>query len=168
MAGPMPRMHSAMVPTAVLRSVGSLLLASLRMLFSKILKSSAKEGPRAAARPITASRVQSTTSQSYSADSSRSDSSVSRSKSDWQGWERRRRCRRVSVRGLRMVGEAIREGPVTLRVAARERQVSVTVLLCRSRVLADAWCRGCTGEGNIVGGIRVEIAFSARYQRYSE
>jgi hypothetical protein len=33
-----------------------------------------------------------------------------------------------------MVGEAIREGPVILRVAARERQVSVTVLLCRGRV----------------------------------
>lgn len=37
--------------------------------------------------------------------------------------------RRVEVRGWRILGSAMMEGPVSLRVAAREREVSVTVLL---------------------------------------
>ena len=74
-AEPIPRIHSPSTPTDVERSIERLLLANLKIGFSKILKSCAKDGPRATARPMIQSRAVSMTSQSYSADSSGMESS---------------------------------------------------------------------------------------------
>ena len=108
----------------------SLLLAYFMIGFWKIFHSSAKVGPRAMERPITTSRAVSMAYQSYSEVPSRLLRSSSSPKSFWQGCSLVMRARMISVTGFRWVGDAIRDGPLILRVAARERLISVTVALC--------------------------------------
>jgi len=122
-------MHSAITPTEVLRSIESLLLAYFMMGFWKSFQSSAKVGPRAMERAMMTSRAVSMASQSYSEVPSRAARSSSSPKSFWQAWSFVMRARRVSVVVFSLAGSAIRAGPVTLRVEARERLISVTVAL---------------------------------------
>lgn len=65
-AGPMPRMHSEMTPTEVLRSMASLPLTYFETGFSNIFQSWAKDPPSAMARLATTSSAVSMVSQSYS------------------------------------------------------------------------------------------------------
>ena len=83
--------------------------------------------------PMRASRAVSIVSQSYSDDSERSDMDSSSPRSCWQVCLRRRMERRVSVKGLRTVGSAMRAGPAWRNVSARLRLISVTVALYRGR-----------------------------------
>ena len=121
--------HSAMTPTEVLRSLESLPLTNFRIGLSYIFQSSAKVPPRATAMPISTSRALSIVSQSYSEVSSRRPKSSSYPKSFWQGCVLVIIESRISHTVLKVPWSAMRAGPVSFRVSARERLISVTVAL---------------------------------------
>lgn len=79
--------------------------------------------------PMTTSRAVSMVTQSDSEVASRELRSSSSPKSFWQACALVMIAIRTSVTFFRVAVSAIREGPVTLRVAARERLISVTVAL---------------------------------------
>ena len=91
----------------------------------------------AMARPQIVSIAVSMVSQSYSEISSRAPKSSSRPKSHWQGWVLVMMEMRIDVTSLIVSGGETKEGPEALRVAARERLVSVTRVLEVENVSSD-------------------------------